>query len=261
MGVLRFRKGLYFLKNLKIKRLSKRIKSNSGRNHHGVITVRHRGFFNRRIYRVIDYRRVLWDIPGVLVWMEVDPNRNCYIGLFEFGKKIISYLLLPAEMCLNDVILNGTVSLGSAMLLKDVPLGAYVHNVESYPLGGGKFLRAAGAKGQIFRKSKFGIVTIRVKKKRFFFVSDRCLSVFGVVSNIDFKLSKLRKAGDSRWLGFRPHVRGVAMNPVDHPHGGGEGKTSGGRLPVTPWGKLTKGKKTLSLKRRRQIEILKKRSF
>lgn len=261
MGVLKFKKSLYFIKNYRVKNFTHRIHSPSGRNNQGVITVRHRGLFYRKIYRVVDYKRVLWDVPGTLVWIDIDPNRNCYIGLFEFSYNLISYLILPEDMCLDDVILNGTVSLGSAMLLKDVPVGSYIHNVESKPLGGAKFLRSAGSKGQVFRKSKFGVVTIRTKRKSFLFVNEKCIGVFGVVSNVDFKLQKLRKAGDSRRLGRRPHVRGVAMNPVDHPHGGGEGKTSGGRLPVTPWGKLTKGKVTLSLKKKRRMEILKNRSF
>lgn len=261
MAVLKFKKSLYFIKNYRIKSFTFRIHSPSGRNNQGLITVRHRGIFHRKIYRVIDYKRALWDVPGTLVWIDTDPNRNCYIGLFEFSDNLIAYLLLPEDMCLDDVISNGSISLGSAMLLKDIPMGSYIHNLESMPLGGGKLLRSAGAKGQVFRKSKFGIVTVRTKRKRFLFINENCIGVFGIVSNVDFKLLKLRKAGDSRRLGKRPHVRGVAMNPVDHPHGGGEGKTSGGRHPVTPWGKLTKGKVTLSKKKKKKLEILKKRSF
>lgn len=255
MGVLEFKSGKYLIKNVRIKRFTYRIPSYSGRNNQGVITVRHRGSYYRKIYRTVDFNRLIWDIPGTLVWIERDPNRNCYIGLVEYADKIVSYIILPEEMYLDDVILNGSVSLGSAMYLKDVPIGSYVHNV------GGKYLRSAGAKGQVFRKSKYGIVAVRTKDKRFLFLNENNIGVYGVVSNIDFKLLKLRKAGDSRRLGWRPHVRGVAMNPVDHPHGGGEGKTSGGRMPVTPWGKLTKGKITRTLKKKRKLEVVRKRSF
>jgi large subunit ribosomal protein L2 len=258
MAVLKFRRGNYFFNLRGIKEFTCRIAHKGGRNNRGVITVRHRGFFSRRIYRVIDHNRVMWNMTGTLIWIEVDPNRNCYIGLFEFLNKLVSYYLLPAGLRLNSVIHNGALSLGSAMYLRDMPLGSYIHNV------GGKFLRSAGTKGQIYRKSKLGIVTIRTRttqKDHFLYVNENRIGVLGTVSNIEFKLQKLRKAGDSRRLGIRPHVRGVAMNPVDHPHGGGEGKTSGGRLPVTPWGKLTKGKVTLTRKKRKHFEIIKRRSL
>lgn len=217
-----------------------------GRNNHGRITSRNRGGGSKRLYRIIDFKRDRLDEVATVERIEYDPNRSSFIALivYEDGKK--SYILAPQKLASGDKIVSGEkvdIKIGNCLPLRNIPVGTTVHNVEMKPGKGGQLARSAGGYVDLIGKDS-GYAQIKLRSGEVRIVPLECKATIGVLSNPDKKNINLGKAGRNRWLGWRPSVRGVAMNPVDHPHGGGEGKTSGGRHPVTPWGFPTKGKKT-----------------
>ena len=229
-----------------LKSLTKKTTSTGGRNNQGRITSRRMGGGVKRKYRVIDFKRNKFDISGKVERNEYDPNRSAFISLIKYDDGEYRYILAPQKMTIGDKILsssNAEIKEGNCLPIKNIPLGTSIHNVELKPGAGGQLARSAGSSVQIVSKESV-FVQIKLVSGEIRFVNKECLATVGVVSNPDNKNVKLGKAGRKRKLGFRPKVRGVVMNPVDHPHGGGEGRTSGGRHPVTPWGKPTKGAKT-----------------
>ena len=233
------------------KPLTSRNKSVRGRNNMGRITSRNHGGGHKQKYRVIDFYRKKFGVVGVVERIEYDPNRSCHIMLVKFEDNVKSYYLAPQKIKVGDKIQNGPnseIKVGNSLPLKDIPVGIDIHNVELQPGGGGKIARAAGAyvtiSGSDGNYSIIKMMSGEVRK-----IDSRSLASIGVLSNPDQKNISIGKAGRSRWLGRRPHTRGVAMNPVDHPHGGGEGKTAGGRHPVSPTGVSAKGLKTRDNKR------------
>ncbi len=233
-----------------VKALTEGLTKSGGRNNHGRMTVRHRGGGHKRTYRKIDFKRRKWDVPATVERLEYDPNRTAFIALVKYEDGELAYILAPQRLAAGDVVVAGEkvdVKPGNAMPLRSVPIGTIVHNVELRPGAGGKIARAAGTYVQLVGRDQ-GYAILRLSSGEQRKVRAECMATVGAVSNPDNQNQTLAKAGRSRWLGRRPHVRGVVMNPVDHPHGGGEGRTSGGRHPVTPWGKPTKGKRTRSNK-------------
>jgi large subunit ribosomal protein L2 len=225
--------------------------SKGGRSSSGRISVWQRGGGHKRKYRVIDFLRRKTDVNAVVERIEYDPNRSSFIALIKYDDGVFSYIIAPHKLSVGDVVTAGQavdIKLGNAMPLKSIPVGTLVHNVEMKPGKGGQLARSAGAYAQLVGKdADFAMVRLRSGEVRM--IPAECWATVGSVSNPDNQNISIGKAGRNRWLGKRPVVRGVAMNPVDHPHGGGEGKTSGGRHPVTPWGKPTKGKRTRNNKR------------
>lgn len=225
--------------------------SSGGRNNHGHLTSRHRGGGHKQRYRIIDFKRQRTDSPAVVERLEYDPNRTAFIALIRYKKdNKLAYILAPQRVKEGDIVEAGErvdIKPGNALPLKNIPVGTIIHNVELKPKAGGQLARSAGSYAQLTGKDA-GYVLIRLRSGEVRLVSSECLATVGAVSNPDHQNVNFGKAGRMRWLGKRPSVRGVAMNPIDHPHGGGEGKTSGGRHPVSPWGKPTKGKKTRSNK-------------
>ena len=228
------------------KSLLKPIKRSGGRNSAGRMTVRHRGGGHKRRYRVIDFKRNRDNIPATVASIEYDPNRSARIALLHYldGKK--SYILAPNELHVGDKIESGAgveIKPGNTMPLRNIPLGTHIHNIELHVGHGGQLVRSAGAYAQLMAKEgKYAQVKLPSGEVRMILLD--CRATIGEMGNLDHENISLGKAGRYRWLGRRPHVRGVAMNPVDHPLGGGEGKSSGGRHPVTPWGVPTKGFRT-----------------
>ncbi|RKR03194.1 50S ribosomal protein L2 [Maricaulis maris] len=217
-----------------------------GRNNMGRITARRRGGGAKRLYRLVDFKRRKWDIPATVERLEYDPNRTAFIALIKYEDGEKAYILAPQRLSEGDTVIaaaKADVKPGNAMPLKAVPVGTILHNVEMKPEKGGQIARSAGAYVQLVGRDA-GYAQIRLASGELRMVSDKCMATVGAVSNPDHLNINLGKAGRNRHLGKRPSVRGVVMNPVDHPHGGGEGRTSGGRHPVTPWGKPTKGAKT-----------------
>lgn len=243
------RQGLW--KGKPIKLLTKGKKSSSGRNNLGRITSRRKGAGHKKKYREIDFYRNKHDMEAVVERIEYDPNRTSHIMLvkYEDGKR--SYMLLPQNIKIGDKIISGNkkeIKVGNCMPLHDIPVGTAIHNVEIKPDGGAKIARAAGSSVQITGSvGEYSIIKLASGEIRK--IISRAKATIGVLSNPDQKNIKIGKAGRNRWLGIRPSVRGVVMNPVDHPHGGGEGKSSGGRHPVSPWGQSAKGLKTRNNKR------------
>ncbi|NCP08727.1 50S ribosomal protein L2 [bacterium] len=237
-----------------------RIKRTGGRNSLGRVTARHRGGGNRRLYRLIDFRRNKDGIAAKVAGIEYDPNRSANIALLNYADGEKRYIIAPSKLQPGDIITSGTgsdVKIGNARPLREIPLGTYVHNVELNPGHGGQFARGAGSYAQLMAKEgKYAQIKLPSGEVRMVLVD--CRATIGQVGNLDHENISIGKAGRNRWIGRRPHVRGVAMNPVDHPHGGGEGKTSGGRNPVTPWGVPTKGFKTRGKKKSDKF-IVKKR--
>ncbi|MGN7661851.1 MAG: 50S ribosomal protein L2 [Anaplasma sp.] len=220
--------------------------SSGGRNSHGVITVRHRGGGHKRLYRIVDFKRNKDGVPAVVQRLEYDPNRTAFLALVRYEDGELSYILAPDGLKVSSVVTSGAgsdVLPGNCMQLSSIPSGTFVHNIELRLGGGGIIARAAGSYAQVMSRDG-AYVLLRLGSGEMRKVLASCKATVGVVSNLGNQNIKLGKAGRNRWLGFRPTVRGVAMNPVDHPHGGGEGKTSGGRNSVTPWGVPTKGKRT-----------------
>ena len=222
-----------------------------GRNNTGRITMRRRGGGHKVAYRIVDFKRRKLDVPAVVERLEYDPNRSAYIALVKYEDGVQSYILAPQRVAVGDTVISGErvdVKPGNAMPLASLPVGTIVHNVEMKPGAGGKIARSAGTYVQYLgRDSGYAVLRLTSGETRKVHLS--CFATVGAVSNPDHANVSLGKAGRNRWLGKRPSVRGVAMNPIDHPHGGGEGRTSGGRHPVTPWGKGTKGMKTRNNKR------------
>jgi large subunit ribosomal protein L2 len=219
----------------------------SGRGHGGKISVRRRGGGHKRLYRQVDFRRNKFDIPAVVQTIEYDPNRTANIALLKYKDGSFAYILAPEGLKIGAVLESGRnkkIEIGNAMPMDDMPLGTEVHNIELHPGKGGQFARAAGAFAIIMAKEG-DYITLRMPSGEMRNVLKVCLATIGHLGNMDHMNVEIGKAGRSRWLGRRPKVRGVAMNPVDHPLGGGEGKTSGGRNPLTPWGKPTRGFKTV----------------
>ena len=217
-----------------------------GRNNLGRITARHRGGGQQRKYRIIDFKRDKDGIPAKVAAIEYDPNRSAHIALLHYLDGEKRYILAPNNLRVGDRVISGSgveVRTGNALPLREIPLGTHVHNIELYPGHGGQLVRGAGAYGQVMAKEgKYAQVKLPSGEVRMILLE--CKATIGQVGNLDHENISIGKAGRNRWLGRRPKVRGVAMNPVDHPHGGGEGKSSGGRHPVTPWGVPTKGYKT-----------------
>ncbi len=222
-----------------------------GRNNHGRTTSFFRGGGHKQTYRYVDFKRRKFDMPATVERIEYDPNRSAFIALVKYDDAELAYILAPQRLKSGDKIVAGQkvdIKPGNAMPLSGMPVGTIVHNVELKIGGGGKMARAAGTYAQLVGKDS-GYAQIKLQSGELRMVRAECMATVGAVSNPDRQNEKLGKAGRNRWLGRRPHNRGVVMNPVDHPHGGGEGRTSGGRHPVTPWGKPTKGYKTRTNKR------------
>lgn len=228
-----------------------RIKNRGGRNALGRVTARHRGGGHKKLYRLVDFRRNKDGILAKVAGIEYDPNRSANIALLNYADGEKRYILAPHRIAPGDVVSSGPgseIKVGNALPLKDIPLGTYVHNVELNPGHGGQLARSAGSYAQLMAKEgRYAQIKLPSGEVRMVQVS--CRATIGQVGNMDHENISIGKAGRNRWMGRRPHVRGVAMNPVDHPHGGGEGKTSGGRNPVTPWGVPTKGYKTRGKKK------------
>jgi large subunit ribosomal protein L2 len=232
------------------KPLTEPLRKSGGRNNRGELTVWWRGGGHKRMYRVIDFKRDKRDIPGKIVTVEYDPNRSSRIALVQYADGDKRYILQPKGLKVGDTIIAGDqvdILPGNALPLKNIPLGTMVHNVELRPGAGGQVARGAGSAVQLIAKEG-EYATVKMPSGELRKINVGCLATIGQVGNIDHENVSYGKAGRSRWLGKRPHVRGVAMNPVDHPLGGGEGKTSGGRHPVSPWGMPTKGYKTRNKK-------------
>ncbi len=233
-----------------VKSLTEGLTKSGGRNNSGRITARRRGGGHKRTYRLVDFKRRKWDMAAVVERIEYDPNRTAFIALIRYEDGELSYIIAPQRLSAGDPVVAGNkvdVKPGNAMPLASIPIGTIIHNVELKMGKGGQIARAAGAYVQLVgRDAGYAILRLSSGEQRI--VRSECMATIGAVSNPDNSNQNFGKAGRSRWKGKRPSVRGVAMNPVDHPHGGGEGRTSGGRHPVTPWGKPTKGKRTRSNK-------------
>ena len=242
------------------KRLLEPKKRLSGRNAHGHITLRRRGGGHKRRYRVVDFKRDKHGIPATVAAIEYDPNRSCRIALLNYADGEKRYILCPDGLKVGQKVHSGEeaeVALGNALPMRKIPVGTLVHNIEMQEKGGGQIARSAGTAAQLMAKEG-RLATLRMPSGEMRYVNANCYATVGQVGNVDHQNITIGKAGRTRWLGRRPKVRGTAMNPVDHPHGGGEGKAKGGRHPVTPWGQPTKGYKTRRNKRTSKF-ILKRR--
>jgi len=242
------RSALY--KGKPVKALTEGKLSTGGRNNNGRITVRFRGGGHKKAYRMVDFKRDKVDVAAVVERLEYDPNRTAFIALVKYADGEQSYILAPQRLAVGDTVIAGAyvdVKPGNVMPLGNMPVGTIVHNIELKIGKGGQLARSAGTYAQLVGRDQ-DYVIIRLNSGEQRLVHGRCRGTIGAVSNPDHMNISIGKAGRTRWLGWRPHNRGVVMNPIDHPHGGGEGRTSGGRHPVTPWGKPTKGKKTRSNK-------------
>jgi large subunit ribosomal protein L2 len=240
----------------KMKRINKLISTciqKGGRNNQGRITVWHRGGGNKKLYRIIDFKRALFNIPARILQIQKDPNRTSKIALICYKNGILSYILAPKNLKQGDLIESGEkaeISIGNALPIGLIPTGTLIHNIELKPGKGGQIMRAAGTFAKIIKKDEYKkSIIIRLQSGKLFSISPYSMASIGIVSG-DLTSRILYKAGQSRWKNRRPVVRGMAMNPIDHPHGGGQGRSKGGGHPVTPWGKLTKGKLTRSRKKR-----------
>jgi len=243
------------------KRLIRPLTKSGGRNFMGRITCRHRGGGHKRLYRIIDFKRDKYNIPAKVAGIEYDPNRSARIALLNYLDGEKRYILAPSELKMGDTVLSGEqvdIKPGNALPLRNIPLGALIHNVELKPRKGAQLIRSAGGYGQLLAKEG-SYAQIRLPSNEVRMVHLECYATIGQVSNLDHENIARGKAGRTRWLGRRPKVRGVAMNPVDHPLGGGEGKTSGGRHPVTPWGVPTRGFKTRDRKKPSSKYIIRKK--
>jgi len=247
--VLVDRSGLW--KGKPLKALTIGLHGKGGRNNLGRVTARRRGGGHKQSYRLVDFKRAKFDVSATVERLEYDPNRTAFIALVRYEDGEMSYILAPQRLAVGDIVISGEsvdIRPGNTAPLKNIPVGTIVHNVEMKAGKGGQIARAGGGYVQLVGKDQ-GYAQLRLASGELRMVRAECLATIGAVSNPDQANIKLGKAGRKRWLGKRPSVRGVAMNPIDHPHGGGEGRTSGGRHPVTPWGKPTKGKKTRKNKR------------
>jgi len=234
-----------------VKGLTKGKSHSGGRNNHGRTTVRFRGGGHKQSYREVDFKRRKFDVAATVERLEYDPNRSAWIALLKYADGELSYIIAPQRLKAGDQVIAGErtdIKPGNAMPLANIPVGTIVHCVELKPGAGAKVARAAGTYCQLVGKDA-GYAQVKLMSGELRLVRSECMASIGAVSNPDNSNQQIGKAGRKRWMGFRPHNRGVVMNPVDHPHGGGEGRTSGGRHPVTPWGKPTKGAKTRNNKR------------
>lgn len=243
------------------KSLTQGLSKKSGRNNKGRITVRRRGGGNKTLYRLVDFKRNKVDVPAKVATIEYDPNRSAHIALLHYADGEKRYILWPLGLAVGDEIMAGNkadIKPGNALPLSRIPLGTLVHNVELYPGRGGQMARSAGSYAQVVAKEdKYALLKLPSGEVRKVLATN--VASIGQVGNIEHENITIGKAGRNRWLGRRPKVRGVAMNPVDHPLGGGEGRSAGGRHPVTPWGKPTKGYKTRSTKKASSRLIVKRR--
>ncbi|MBO1323903.1 50S ribosomal protein L2 [Acetobacter sp. TBRC 12305] len=234
-----------------VKQLTEGKNKTGGRNNNGRITSRFRGGGHKQSYRYVDFKRRKFDVVGTVERLEYDPNRTAFIALIKYEDGELAYILAPQRLKVGDSIIAGArvdIKPGNAMPLAAIPVGTIVHNIELKQGAGGKMARSAGTYAQLVGKDA-GYAQLKLQSGELRVVRGECMATVGAVSNPDNMNQHMGKAGRGRWLGRRPHNRGVVMNPVDHPHGGGEGRTSGGRHPVTPWGKPTKGYKTRVNKR------------
>ena len=238
------------------------LKSKAGRNSYGRITVRHQGGGNKKKYRLVDFRRTREDAPAKVIGVEYDPNRTAYIALIQYDDGVKSYIIAPAGLTDGDTVYTGAASdikPGNTLPISAIPVGTVIHNIEIYPGKGGQLVRSAGAAAQLMAKEN-GMAQVRLPSGEVRLVRLDCKATIGTVSNVEHDTVKLGKAGKTRHLGIRPTVRGSVMNPCDHPHGGGEGKSPVGRpSPVTPWGKPALGYKTRNKKARTNKFIVKSR--
>src|SRR5881397_2605075 len=239
------------------KPLMEPLPSTGGRNNRGHLTSWWRGGGHKRMYRIIDFKRDKRDIAAKVATIEYDPNRSARIALLTYGDGEKRYILQPVGLKVGDTIVSGQnvdILTGNSLPLKNIPLGTLLHNVELKPGKGGQIARSAGSSVQLVAKEG-GYASVKMPSSEIRKINVECFATIGTVGNIDHENVSIGKAGRSRWKGIRPHVRGVAMNPVDHPMGGGEGKTSGGRNPVTPWGQPTRGYKTRHNKRTKKMIV------
>ena len=228
------------------KSLTEPLKKHAGRNNHGHITTRHRGGGHKRRYRIIDFKRKKYDIPAKVAGIEYDPNRSANIALLHYTDGEKRYILAPLGLKVGDTIMSGTkaeIRVGNALPLANIPIGSQIHNIELTPGRGGQLVRSAGNTAQLMAREG-NYATVRLPSGEMRMIHIKCMATLGQVGNVDHQNIVLGKAGRSRWLGRRPVVRGSAMNPVDHPHGGGEGRAPTGMNPKTKWGKPAMGKKT-----------------
>ena len=229
------------------KSLTVSMKSSGGRNAIGRLTVRHKGGGHKRLYRIIDFKRIKDDVPAVVAAIEYDPNRSANIALLHYADGAKAYILAPNNLKVGDKVLSGSkadIKTGNTLVLKDIPVGSLIHNVELRPGKGGQLARSAGTVAQLMAKEG-AYAHVRLPSGEVRLVHINCRATLGQVGNLDFENQKIGKAGRSRWMGIRPTVRGSVMNPVDHPHGGGEGRAPIGRkYPVSPWGKIAIGGRT-----------------
>jgi large subunit ribosomal protein L2 len=243
-----------------LKRLTRSKQRISGRNNKGHLTIRHRGGGHKKLYRIIDFKRDKREIPATVVQLEYDPNRSARIALLSYADGEKRYILAPDGLAVGTSVVAGDsadILIGNSLPLKNIPLGTMIHNIELKKGKGGQMARSAGTAAQLLAKEA-GYAQIKMPSGETRMVHLDCYATIGQVGNLNYENVSIGKAGRTRWLGIRPTVRGVAMNPIDHPHGGGEGKTSGGRNPVSPWGVPTKGYKTRNNKRTQRF-IIKRR--
>jgi large subunit ribosomal protein L2 len=229
-----------------VKALTEGLTKKGGRNNRGRITARRIGGGAKKLYRKVDFKRNRWDIPAVVERLEYDPNRTAFIALVKYEDGLLSYIIAPQRLEVGDTVITSAtadIKPGNTLPLKSIPVGTIIHNIEMKPQKGAQMVRSAGTYAQLVGRDG-GYAQIKLASGELRMVMDSCLATVGAVSNPDNMNQVLSKAGRKRHMGKRPSVRGVVMNPVDHPHGGGEGKSSGGRHPVTPWGKKTRGPKT-----------------
>ncbi len=244
-----------------VKKLTRGLTKSGGRNNKGRITMWHRGGGHKRTYRIVDFKRRKLDVEGTVQRLEYDPNRTAFIALIEYDDGEQAYKIAPQRLAAGDKIVaaqRADIKPGNAMPISSIPVGTIIHNVELKPGKGGQLARSAGAYVQLVGRES-GYALLRLTSGEVRRVRAECIASIGAVSNPDQKNTNLGKAGRKRWLGRRPVVRGVVMNPIDHPHGGGEGRTSGGRHPVTPWGVPTKGKRTRNNKKTDRLIIRRRR--
>ena len=242
--VLVDRSGLH--KGRPVKALTEGLTKNGGRNNTGRITARRIGGGAKKLYRTVDFKRNKFDVPATVERLEYDPNRTAFIALIKYEDGELAYIIAPQRLGVGDTVISSAtadIKPGNCLPLKNIPVGTIIHNIEMKPEKGAQMIRSAGSYAQLVGRAD-GYAQIKLSSGELRMVLDRCLATVGAVSNPDNMNQNLGKAGRKRYLGKRPSVRGVVMNPFDHPHGGGEGKSSGGRHPVTPWGKKTRGPKT-----------------
>ena len=246
-----------------VRSLLKKLPAHAGRNNNGRITSRHKQAGAKKLYRIIDFKRNKFDVPATVSAIEYDPYRNCRIALVTYADGEKRYILQPKGLKVGDKIQASAegldVKAGNAMKLKNMPIGTLVHNIEMKPGKGGQMVRSAGTSAQIMgREGKY--VSLRLPSSEMRYVLGECMATIGTVGNEEYGNIVIAKAGRTRHMGIRPQTRGSAMNPIDHPHGGGEGKTNSGRHPVTPWGKPTKGSKTRRKKASDKLIITRRKS-